>query len=234
MVEKKPEPKEEKKAEPKAEKKPEPAPAPKAEKPAASSSDSAEQKAYSPKFEAVDLGLSVKWANMNIGAEDPSQSGSFFAWGEIEPKEDYSWETYRHGDGSTDSGITKYSPQIDGKDYLDKEDDVANMKMGGKWRMPSKEEFEELKTKCQWQWLRSAGRNGYIVKGPNGNSIFLPAAGSRSGTSLSIEGKYGYYWSSALKASSPAYALGLDFTSSSVYVEYYYRYYGYCVRPVAD
>lgn len=128
----------------------------------------------------------------------------------------------------------KYLTIIDDKNKLDKADDVAHKKMGGKWRMPSKEEFEELKTKCQWQWLRSTGRTGYIVKGPNGNSIFLPAAGSRSGTSLSIEGKYGYYWSSALKASSPAYTLGLDFTSSSVCVVYYYRYYGYCVRPVAD
>lgn len=233
MVEKKPEPKEEKKAEPKAEKKPEPAPAPKAEKPAASSSDSAEQKAYSPKFEAVDLGLSVKWANMNIGAENPFQGGDFFAWGEVEPKENYSWKTYKHGDG-TEGGCTKYFPIIDDKNKLDKADDVAHKKMGGKWRMPSKEEFEELKTKCQWQWLSSTGRNGYIVKGPNGNSIFLHAAGFRDGTSLRGGGHSGRYWSSALSASSPDSARILYFHSSKVYVGYYDRYYGYCVRPVAD
>lgn len=130
----------------------------------------------------------------------------------------------------------KYLTIIDDKNKLDKADDVAHKKMGGKWRMPSKEEFEELKTKCQWQWLNSTGRTGYIVKGPNGNSIFLPAAGFRYGTSLSDEGKYGYYWSSALSASTPALALDLDFSSSSssVAVWSYFRCYGLCVRPVAD
>lgn len=128
----------------------------------------------------------------------------------------------------------KYLTIIDDKNKLDKADDVAHKKMGGKWRMPSKEEFEELKTKCQWQWLRSTGRTGYIVKGPNGNSIFLPAAGYRSGTSLSDEGKYGYYWSSALSASSPDSARILDFHSSSVYVSYNDRYWGHCIRPVSD
>ena len=233
MVEKKPEPKEEKKAEPKAEKKPEPAPAPKAEKPAASSSDSAEQKAYSPKFEAVDLGLSVKWANMNIGAENPFQGGDFFAWGEVEPKENYSWKTYKHGDG-TEGGCTKYFPIIDDKNKLDKADDVAHKKMGGKWRMPSKEEFEELKTKCQWQWLRSTGRTGYIVKGPNGKSIFLPAAGHRYDTESTGNGEWGVFWSSSLEASSPAEAWGLRVDSSWVSVGSILRYYGRCVRPVAD
>lgn len=207
----------------------------KAEKPAASSSDSAEQKAYAAKFEAVDLGLSVKWANMNIGAEEPSQSGDFFAWGEVAPKQDYSWKTYKLGDG-TAGGCTKYFPIIDDKNKLDKADDVAHKKMGGKWRMPSKEEFEELKTKCQWQWLSSTGRTGYIVKGPNGNSIFLPAAGLRDGSSLSDEGEGGRYWSSSLNASQPepAFAWGLYFHSSSVNVYSTHRYYGRCVRPVCE
>ena len=103
--------------------------------------------------------------------------------------------------------------------------------------MPTKEEFKELKEKCQWQWLSGNGRKGYIVKGPNGKSIFLPAAGYRYGTSLSDEVKYGYYWSSALDASSPASALCLHFSSSGVSFDRWYnrsRCYASCIRPVAD
>lgn len=239
MVEKKPEPKEEKKAEPKAEKKPEPAPAPKAEKKEESGSLTAAGKA----MVAVDLGLSVKWASCNLGASQPFESGDFYAWGEVAPKDDYSWETYKHCNKS-EKAITKYYPEdkqfvndgcfFDNKAKLDKADDAASKNLGGKWRMPTKEEIEELKEKCQWQWLSGNGRKGYIVKGPNGKSIFLPAAGYRSGSSLSPEGTNGYYWSSALYASSPTGAWCLNYSSSSVYFDSLSRYYGRCIRPVAD
>ena len=244
MVEKKPEPKEEKKAEPKAEKKPEPAPAPKAEKKEESGSLTAAGKA----MEAVDLGLSVKWASCNLGASQPFERGDFYAWGEVAPKDDYSWETYKHCNKS-EKAITKYYPEdkqfvndgcfFDNKAKLDKADDAASKNLGGKWRMPTKEEFKELKEKCQWQWLYGNGRYGYIVKGPNGNSIFLPAAGRRDGKKLILENSYfdnskvGYYWSSSLDASSPADAWDLDF-DPNLYVSGHNRCQGRCIRPVAD
>lgn len=236
------EPKVEKKPEPKAEKKPEPAPAPKEEKKEESGSLTAAGKA----MEAVDLGLSVKWASCNLGASQPFESGSYYAWGEVAPKDHYEWETYKHCNKS-EKAITKYYPEdkqfvndgcfFDNKAKLDKADDAASKNLGGKWRMPTKEEFKELKEKCQWQWLSGNGRNGYIVKGPNGNSIFLPAAGDGyKKRHPSMYGHvYGYYWSSSLDASSPAYACDLQFNSSSVY-DYFTdsRFYGHCVRPVAD
>lgn len=162
--------------------------------------DSAEQKAYSAKFEAVDLGLpsGTKWANMNIGAENPFHGGDFFAWGEIEPKKEYTWETYKYGD-NTEEGCKKYYYLCDNYEKLDPTDDVAHIMMGGKWRMPTSEEYRELIDKCEWQWLKTDDKAGYIVKGPNGKSIFLPAAG-RFGDSDSV-GFIADYWSSSFDSS---------------------------------
>ena len=156
--------------------------------------------------EYVDLGLSVKWATCNVGAYAPEEYGSYYAWGETTEKSDYSWDTYKWCDGDeyslfkycTDS----YYGRIDNKTVLASEDDVAHVKWGGSWRMPTVDELHELVYGCTWQWTNRRGVYGYRVFGPNGNSIFLPASGAREYTSLSLCGEFGYYWTSSLDCSN--------------------------------
>lgn len=158
----------------------------------------------------IDLGLSVKWATCNIGANSPEEYGNYYAWGETEPKSEYSYDTYKWYDcNSTDTKITKYnsnsqSGTIDNKAMLDTEDDVAHAKWGGKWRMPTKEEFEELRDSCTWTRTTLEGVTGYLVtsniEGFSDRSIFLPAAGQYSDTELEAEDTFGYYWSRSLES----------------------------------
>ncbi len=173
---------------------------------------------------AVDLGLSVKWAATNVGANNPEDYGGYYAWGETEEKSNYSWDTY------FDSNYGKYATNK--KTTLDPDDDVAHVKMGGDWRMPTKAEQDELREKCSWIWTTYGGHNGYVVMGPSGNAIFLPAAGYRLGSSLSSAGSYGGCWSSSLYESSSFSAYVLYFGSG--YVDWYdsYRNYGFSVRGV--
>ena len=188
-------------------------------------------------IEAVDLGLSVMWASCNVGATSPEEYGGYYTWGETEEKYDYSWETYIWCSGSYDT-MTKYCTNssygtVDNKTVLDPEDDVAHVKWGGDWRMPTKAEQDELRNNCTWEWTSLNGVNGYKVTGPNGNSIFLPAAGCRGGTDVNYRGYYGLYWSSSLYSISYSrYACYLYFDGS------YYdwgdnsRFCGHSVRPV--
>jgi len=183
--------------------------------------------------EAVDLGLSVKWATCNVGATTPEAYGDYFAWGETEPKGDYSWSTYFDSVNGSDSNFKKYATNK--KTVLDPEDDAASVIWGGSWRLPTKAEQDELREKCTWKWKTMNGKNGYEVKSKtNGNSIFLPAAGYRRDTSLSGAGSYGYYWSSSLYTYYSDYAFDLLFDSSYVDWSYYYRYYGQSARPVCQ
>ena len=191
--------------------------------------------------EYVDLGLSVKWATCNVGAEKPEDYGDYFAWGETTPKENYDWITYLYCKG-TNKTMTKYCTNssygyngfTDNKTILDPEDDAATVNWGGNWRMPTDAEFTELREQCKWTWTTQNGVNGYQVVGPNGNSIFLPAAGSMGGTSLNNVGSDGYYWSSSLDTSFPDDAYGVSFRSSNVYRSLYYRINGQSVRPVCQ
>ena len=178
-----------------------------------------------PVGDPVDLGLSVKWANCNVGANSPEDYGSYFAWGETEPKSTYNWSTY------FDSNYDKYA--IDKKTLLDPEDDAAHVNWGGDWRMPTKAEQDELRTNCTWTWTTQNGVKGYKVTSKvNGNFIFLPAAGYRYDSSLNLVGSYGYYWSSSLYGNYSDYAYFLGFFSSNVDWDYYYRYSGLSVRAV--
>ena len=185
---------------------------------------------------AVDLGLSVKWASCNVGAEKPEEYGDYFAWGEVKPKEDYDWSTYKHCRGSYDS-ITKYCTSssygiVDNKTVLDPSDDAATVNWGGSWRMPTDAEFTELQEKCEWKWTKQNRVKGYKVIGPNGNSIFLPAAGFMFNSSLISVGSGGTYWSSSLDASNPGRAYLVTFNSSFVSRDYNSRYCGHSVRSV--
>ena len=191
---------------------------------------------------AVDLGLSVKWASCNLGASTPEEYGDYYAWGEIETKENFNWETYKYANGDCDK-LTKYCHRKgywydlgdpDDKTILDPKDDVAHVKLGGDWRMPTNEEWTELRTKCTWIWTTQNGVKGRLVTGPNGNSIFLPAAGFRLNTDLFGAGSYGYYWSSSLYTDYPGYAWGVYFFSATVRRGGTNRYYGQSVRPVSE
>jgi len=159
--------------------------------------------------EAVDLGLSVKWASFNVGATKPEEYGDYFAWGETEPKSDYSWATYKWCNGSDDS-LTRYCP-FDKTDYwggdgspdnktnladYDYEDDAARANWGGKWRMPIDEEIRELMANCSMKRTALNDVNGYMLTSKrNGNSIFLPAAGYKRNSGLFSGGGY---WSSTV------------------------------------
>ena len=190
-------------------------------------------------IETIDLGLSVKWASCNLNAKTYESAGDYLAWGEIEPKDDYSWETYKWCMGDNTS-LTKYCSNsnygyngfYDKKTVLDSEDDAAHVNLGKKWRLPTVTEFAELIDQCTWTWTELNGVSGYKVKSKiNGNSIFLPITGYKDGASLKGRTTTGYYWTSSLTKSSKG-AWRLTFNSSRISGDYISRYYGFPVRPV--
>lgn len=129
----------------------------------------------------VDLGLSVKWATCNVGASYPEDYGSYYAWGEIQTKPEYNSLTYAYVDVNGISGNSRY--------------DVASAQWGSSWRLPTFTEIEELQNLCKWEWITIGGHEGYRVVGPNGNSIFLPAAGYRRGSDILCQDTFCAYWS---------------------------------------
>lgn len=187
--------------------------------------------------EAVDLGLSVKWANMNVGAKKPSGFGTYFAWGETKPKDYYSWDTYAWSSGNTHY-LTKYSTS-DRKAQLAPSDDAAHTNWGGDWRIPTEAECEELVNpdNCSWEWTTRDGVNGYLVTSKKtGNSIFLPITGFRFYAGVQFRAVYGYYWTSSLYAANPNKAWCLEFNISDVSVTdgklSSNRFGGRCIRAV--
>ena len=190
------------------------------------------------------MGLSVKWANANLGAKAPEEFGNYYAWGETEVKENYFWNTYKWCNGSYNT-LTKYNTSssygaVDNTTVLVPEDDVAHVKLGGSWRMPTDAEWTELRTQCTWTWTTQNGVNGSLVtSNKNGNSIFLPAAGYWLNTYLDLVGSYSFYWSSSLGTGGPFGARGAFFGSDGfgsydVIRADNERYYGQSVRPVSE
>ena len=167
----------------------------------------------------VDLGLpsGLRWATCNVGASTPTAYGNYYAWGETSTKTTYSSSTYTYSDNPT---------------TLPSSADAATANWGSVWRMPTKEEFEELKNNCTVTWTTQNGVNGHLFTGPNGNSVFLPAADHRDDISLYDAGSGGYYWSSSLRTDYPSYARGLLLLSIHCSMDYFDRYYGLSVRPV--
>ena len=174
----------------------------------------------------VDLGLSVKWATCNVGATSPEDYGHYFAWGETSPKDEY-----------TEDNCSTYGKQMS-EIAGDAQYDAATANWGGDWRMPTEAEQEELLDNCTWKWTTQNGVNGYNVKGPSGNSIFLPAAGYRHGSSLYDDGRDGLYWNST---PSDYYLYDYDYRAFRLYfnsdyqdMDSYNRSYGQSVRPVVE
>ena len=167
----------------------------------------------------VDLGLSVKWATCNVGTTKPEGYGDYFAWGETRSKSYYNGSSYTYYDNPTTLPLSA---------------DAARANWGGKWRMPTIDEFEELRNNCTWKWTTQNGVNGYkVTSNSNGNYIFLPAAGYRDLGSLYGAGDYGYYWSSS--------AYGPNYSTTALYLYFYstwkdrkndYKAAGRSVRPV--
>ena len=186
--------------------------------------------------EYVDMGLSVKWANCNVGASRPEEYGDYFAWGETQPKKEYSWETYRYCNGSA-SSLNKYNGDrcyavVDNKMVLEAADDAASANWGGAWRLPTQEEQDELLNNCTWTWTTINGVAGYkVISKINGNSIFLPAARYYLGASLGGEGTGGY-WSSSLSVDNSLGAGYLGLTTDNVVRKTNIRINGLSVRPV--
>lgn len=193
--------------------------------------------------EYVDLGLpsGTLWATMNIGATSPEDYGYYFAWGETKPKGSqdnysYDWSTYKWCDGSSTT-LTKYCTRsdygwVDGKTELTMGDDAAYINWGAFWRMPSEEQISELVEHCTWQWTSRNDNFGRLVIGPNGNSIFLPAAGYRTGRSLYLADWSGQYWTRTLSSGTPNYACSLFFYSPNWFWSAGSRQLGYSVRAV--
>ncbi len=194
-----------------------------------------------PVHDAVNLGLSVKWATCNVGATKPEEYGEYFAWGETQSKTNYTWPTYMfRASGNTDNGVkfNKYNYNysygtVDNMTVLDLEDDAAFVNWGGSWRMPTDEEWTELRTVCTWSLITQNGVDGMLVTGPNGKSIFLPAAGCWGGTDLDGAGSYGRYWSSSLSSEYPNRARNVYFFNE-VGRGSGQRYIGLSVRPVSE
>ncbi|MBO7049011.1 MAG: hypothetical protein J6W42_00160 [Bacteroidaceae bacterium] len=194
------------------------------------------------RYEYVDLGLSVKWATCNIGAEKETDYGSFYAWGELVPKQNYDLKHYRFWHGSDSIGaFTKYRQDSITGEYdkyvLDSCDDIARIRLGKDWRMPTPDEYRELINNCQWVWTKIDDIQGWMitskVEGYQDNSIFLPAGGFISGSyrmeSTSI------YWSNNVLDGNDNGAFSLDFDSTDYNCPYYSgntRFVGAMIRPV--
>ena len=210
-------------------------------------------------------GKIVYWATSNLSESGlcakPEDFGDYYAWGETEPyyaeghSQDspcsswrsrtnpaitgYNWSSYKWCNGSS-STLTKYNTDssygtVDNKRVLEADDDVARVKLGGSWRMPTGAEWTELRNNCTWTWTQLNGVYGRLVtSNKNGASIFLPAAGDRGGTTLGHVGSYGFYWFSSLGTGYPAYAGHVYFYSGDVGRSSDGRYDGLSVRPVSE
>jgi len=211
--------------------------------------------------EFVDLGLKVKWATCNVGAEKPEEFGDYFAWGDTTTKyqpgyaqsddestvwkngmwDGYTWGTYRFSN-ETSNSLFKYCSKSDyGFDgitdtltILTPADDVAHYKWGGNWRMPTLADFDELLKNCKCFFITQNGVKGLkiISRKDSSKSIFLPAAGYRRETSLRVAGSYGLYWSSLVDTDESDYAQNLFFSYDTRRTFYHSRDCGLSVRPV--
>ena len=172
-------------------------------------SDSAPISGFINGHEWVDLGLpsGTKWATCNVGASTPEEYGGYYAWGETQEKKEYAWSTYTHCNGSANTCHNL------GSDIAGTQCDVAHVKWGGSWVMPSLDQIKELVSNSSAQWTTKNGVYGMSFTGPNGGTIFLPAVGFRWSDYLRYDGSNGFYWSSTLHPSYSNYAYYLSFNS---------------------
>lgn len=178
---------------------------------------------------AIDLGLpsGTKWACCNVGASYPEEYGGYYAWGETSEKSYYDWDTYAYYNSNTGE-IVNLGSDIAGTSY-----DVAHVRWGGSWIMPSYYSQNELKNKCTKEWTTVNGVGGLLMTGPSGGQIFLPAAGYRWDGDLDDAGSDGYYWSSSSYAFyDGAYELLFVCGGGWAWTNADHRRYGFSVRAV--
>lgn len=166
---------------------------------------------------AVDLGLSVMWADHNVGADNAREPGRFFGYGDVEGSE-------------TSNDPRKY----ESGDISGTENDPAYVYWGSGWRMPTEKEIYELCDRCRWDWVRVGGTEGFRVTGHNGGSIFLPVTGMRSNGNPQFEGVRGYYWGGEVSDLGKDYAPALFFYKGGKLVKDYKKAYGFAIRPVYE
>ena len=198
---------------------------------------------------AVDLGLSVKWASVNVGATKEKDLGNYYGWGEISDKPDgvyYNWDSYEvfKGIGTDDaSRDAALQALYDDNLLLKKEHDVASVQWGGSWRMPTLDEFEELITNCTWvmepsdfdEWTANTPGGWRITSKINGNSIYLPASGQRTNMNLEKDkGRLPYYWSANRDPEVDTYATNMGRFKNTAAWNSQYVCMGCTVRPVCD
>ena len=173
------------------------------------------------KGEAVDLGLSVLWSKFNLGAPSQEEYGAYFSWGETQPKDIYTEDTY------------SYYDQYIGDDISGTKYDAATAILGGGWRMPTKTELQELRDKCSWKWTKENGVKGYVVTGNNGNTIFIPAAGWAYSTIIVSAGdSFGTrFWTSTLYEYNEEWAYSQEYDNKGIILTTN-RFYGVPIRPV--
>ena len=190
--------------------------------------------------QAIDMGLSVKWAPWNVGASKAEECGAYFAWGEVNAsKEFYDWDTYFYFKGivNDEEVFCKYDGSIE-NEILESSDDAATANWGSGWRMPTIAEWRELvdDNNCTWTWIENYndfGINGYEVKSKRTDGVlFLPAAGFRIESDLCDAGECGKYWSSVLHRGC-ACACCLFFVSNCNHLDNDFRGDGFSVRAVA-
>lgn len=195
--------------------------------------------------ESVDLGLSVKWATCNVGAKAPEESGNYYAWGETEIKSSYTESNCKtlQSEVEVKSSLwglnQKYVISYKGIEVGDiagnSKYDVAAATWGDNWRMPTRDEFQELIDKCDWKWCKQNGRSGYkVTSNVNGNSIFLPAAGTCAEDKFYFYGLYGFYWSSTSSSEGVRSAYYLYLDKGGHNMDWCNRRYGRSVRPVLE
>lgn len=199
----------------------------------------------------VDLGLSVLWADRNVGASSPEDYGKHYAWGETTAKEEYSWSSYIYfndidnsgfpwkTDGEFDDDCTPEELTYIGEDIAGTTHDVAHLQWGDKWMMPTTQQWNELLENCTWDITTKNGCRGYVVTSKtNNNSIFLPMAGFRCDTTHYCNNEAPFYWSSSYDLYMPNHAWGayFDFYAETPecipHIGYWHRYNGCTIRPV--
>lgn len=189
----------------------------------------------------VDLGLpsGTLWATCNVGADTPEGYGDYFAWAETQTKGTYDWDTYKYANGSR-SMLTKYccdsvhgyNGYTDNMTILLPEDDATTVNWGGDWRIPTREQWQELLDNTTCIWTTRNGVNGCLFTASNGNRLFLPAAGLRFGNGFDNSGSHGYFLSSSLDMRDPSCAWFFGFNSNYQVTDGTYRVGGFSVRPV--
>lgn len=177
--------------------------------------------------DAVDLGLSVMWASCNLGAQSATEAGGYYAWGETTEKSSYSESNYAYYNVST-TEYTDIGTHIAGTEY-----DAASVNLGKGWKIPSYDQFRELERECTWEWKSKNGILGYLVTGKNGNSIFIPAVGYKSGSWSYNYNERGDYWSDYVNNAGSANYFNMSssvHTVANLFAKS--KYCGLTIRPV--